>query len=372
MPSSIIPRFIHFVWVGCPIPDKQASTVLAWALKNPKYTVVLWTNQAQANSTRLRNMLGLYHNYCETPEVSQQHNTIYNLSFFNKLSNVYSNIQVRSHMRLLGVLGELSTRYFNELENRSYGGASDILRICILEKWGGIYLDTDSDPLQPLPETLEAPDGILFGVFGAGKVFCNAVIAAPKDHQYLIEIKDIMTERYDYWERKGLLAMFRRGVEDARIQMNVAKENPGLNGIALATARANLQTQMQSGALLITGPARIAIWLYQHTGGTQSPLEWLNATMSDETKIKNNLKNLKARLLQRGKSEMMVERILRLEEQKGGNTHYEPITHLEQSKMIEMFQTLIIKPHLSRPEIHQTYAFPEGYVMINSEASWIK
>lgn len=48
-----IPPKIHFVWVGKPIPAKQAGVVLEWSRRNPGYTVHLWTDRPAENAKEL-------------------------------------------------------------------------------------------------------------------------------------------------------------------------------------------------------------------------------------------------------------------------------------------------------------------------------
>ena len=37
-----IPKKIHFIWVGNPIPDKYITNILLWKQKNPEYEINLW------------------------------------------------------------------------------------------------------------------------------------------------------------------------------------------------------------------------------------------------------------------------------------------------------------------------------------------
>jgi hypothetical protein len=326
-----IPNKLHFIWVGNPIPDRQASTVLSWAMHNPGYTAILWTNEVKENVERLRQLAARFPSIMDDPSVDQQDSTHARLIVGNKTKKRYSEILVKSHLDLNEVMGRtLSPRYFKELEHRNYGGASDILRIALLKHEGGIYLDTDSDPGTDLPGSLTAEDGILFGVL-QNRGFCNAVIAAPAGHQYLDEIADAMAGDYDHWEQEGLLAQYRRGVEDARGALDQARK--GTNEQAIRNAKTQLQQQISSGTLLITGPTQVAIWLYLHTGGSHTPVAWAKDKLGPE---------------------------------------FKPSTHLQQAEVVANFQNMVVGPRLRDPAIFKKYGFPTEYVTINSEASWVK
>jgi hypothetical protein len=328
-----IPEKLHFIWVGATIPHRQASTVLSWALTNPGYEVVLWTNadKIRDNATELENVAKLFPSLIG-PSASEIKPTHAHLVLGSRTgAKKYSEIRVKPH-NAVGEMGfKMSARYQQELRARNYGGASDILRIAVLHKEGGVYLDTDSDALDALPTGMTAEDGILFGVL-RNRGFCNAVIAAPAGHKYLKEIADAMIGDYDYWEDKGLLAKYREGVEKARTGLAEAKRRGG--EAQIRSAKTKLQEQISSGTLLITGPTQVSIWLYLHVGGSYTPLGWTR------------------------------ERL--------GSPDYLPANHLEQAQVVAAFQNAVVKKLISEPAVIQKYGFPEGYVGINSEASWVK
>jgi TcdA/TcdB catalytic glycosyltransferase domain len=346
---------LHFVWVGAVIPTRQASCVLSFAIKNPLYNVTLWTNRPQENATAMKGVVDSMKTTLTAGGVRGTGNASV-LSFRVKATGQAIEIDLVAVTLLHGELGpEMKTRYEEELNERNYGGASDILRIAILKREGGIYLDTDSDAMLEL-RALDAPDGIMFGVL-EGRGFCNAVIAAPEGHGYLQEILEAIRSDYNYWERGGMLAEYRQGVTDARAKVaravEVAKTRQLLDHMAagrakvdfaadpgqIATdakvraAKTQLQQVMSSGTLLITGPTRVALWLYGHIGGNADPIRW--ATDNGVPLADCN-------------------------------------TPLKLAELMGVFQNSVVKPMLSQPDILQRYGFPSQYVRINSEASWIK
>jgi len=41
----MIPKHIHYVWVGGPLPDEQRGYVDTWQEKNPGYEFTLWNER---------------------------------------------------------------------------------------------------------------------------------------------------------------------------------------------------------------------------------------------------------------------------------------------------------------------------------------
>jgi hypothetical protein len=346
--ADIIPTTLHFIWVGSVIPKRQAACILSWMYKNPKYTVTLWTNRPAENAAFIHSMADELFNLFSS--VRRNAADVRVTRRIDERTIILSCTDVSQSRETLGEA--LWARYEDEITERNYGGASDILRIAVLMKVGGIYLDTDSDALLELP-TLTAKDGIMFGRLEG---FCNAVIAAPPDHPHLRGIMDAITSDYDYWDRLGLLAGYRAGVQDARLAVTAAtnanaryqelssRENlPAVQAGILAqlpikkaelrAAKSILQQQMMSGTLLVTGPTRIALWLYMHTGGVDTPLTWA---------------------------------------QRKGVPQDQYNTHLKMAVLFATFQNTVVKPMLNQPDVIERYGFPKAYVKINSEASWIR
>lgn len=328
-----IPDKIHFIWVGGTIPVRQGSTVLSWALRNPAYKTQLWTNKPEENAVAIERIAGSFPSLVDDPSVltAPWKKGEARVVMMSRQLKKPVEVHCRHHAKLHSQMGlKLTARFFSELANRNFGGASDILRIAALQEEGGIYLDTDSDAMDSLPGNLTAEDGVLFGVLDQ-RGFCNAVIAAPAGHPYLLEIAEAMTADYEYWERKGLLSKYRRGVEEARAGLVAAKV--GGNERVIKAAKTRLQQNISSGTLLITGPTRVAIWLYLHTGGSYTPGAWARDRLGEEFRADN---------------------------------------HLKQAELLSNFQNMVVGPHIKEPNILRAYGFPSKYVRINSEASWVK
>ena len=84
-----IPKIIHFIWLGAPMPEWYAKNIEDWKNKNPDFEVKIWGNE----------------------EVEE-------------------------------FLPEMKTKTLY-LASPSWGNKSDILRYEILKKYGGLYVDVD-------------------------------------------------------------------------------------------------------------------------------------------------------------------------------------------------------------------------------------
>jgi len=67
-----------------------------------------------------------------------------------------------------------------------YGRIPDILRYALLWKFGGVYIDTDFEPLKPFDELLE--DKRPFLGWEDDRRLCTAVFGAPKAHPAIAEL----------------------------------------------------------------------------------------------------------------------------------------------------------------------------------------
>jgi len=102
-----IEKNIHFIWIGSPVPEKYALTVVNCQRINPHYTVFFWIDE---------------HTTITLPVVMKQ-------------------------------VSEIKDESLDKLNN--YGFKADILRLHIVYKYGGIYSDVDSVWLKPLDENFD-------------------------------------------------------------------------------------------------------------------------------------------------------------------------------------------------------------------------
>jgi inositol phosphorylceramide mannosyltransferase catalytic subunit len=94
MQELLIPKKLHFIWLGSPLPEKYKPLIQSWIDFNPGWECKIW-NDADAQAYDFENK-----------------------DMFNQEAN--------------------------------YGAKSDILRYAILEKEGGVYIDVDYECLKNL------------------------------------------------------------------------------------------------------------------------------------------------------------------------------------------------------------------------------
>lgn len=142
IPNTVIPKIIHFIWLGGkPIPPfplltlHDNSTTInkvnsqrwnecmqSWAKHHPSsrgWTIQLWTEENICSSIRM------------------QHNAV------NNEKEQHDNQTIISSLQLDVATMQNSEGYKYAMKIGNYGMASDILRLEILNKVGGVYVDID-------------------------------------------------------------------------------------------------------------------------------------------------------------------------------------------------------------------------------------
>jgi hypothetical protein len=151
----VIPKVFHQIWVGPqPLPDEFKELQSGWRRLHPSWELKLWTDaNLPANLVR--------------PEVYE----------------------------LL----------------RQPGERADILRLELLSRFGGVYVDVDFEALKPIDELL---DGVpaFFGALDSGRI-SNAIIGSVPGHPYFARALDELRPRMTYGpvdrERTGPLLLDR-------------------------------------------------------------------------------------------------------------------------------------------------------------------
>lgn len=134
----VIPKKIHQVWVGSKIPDKYKRLTQTWQYQHPDWEYKLWTDD-----------------------------------------------DVES-------FGMSSINSFNSVDNK--GGKADIFRYEIVNRYGGIYADTDFDCIKPFDDFLHLDFFCGTGYIENPCVFNGLFGCAPK-HPILQTLIDIINKK---------------------------------------------------------------------------------------------------------------------------------------------------------------------------------
>lgn len=135
-----IPKLVHFVWIGPPMPDYAKSVMAQWKKLNPKYTFLVHGEEILL------------------PRFKQGYDAI---------ADREAKVEHGKH--------ELATK-------------SDLLRICALVKFGGFYFDLDCWPLRPLDELYSDFDNFprgFWGVDGDNVIMPNGFLGASINSPFL-------------------------------------------------------------------------------------------------------------------------------------------------------------------------------------------
>lgn len=78
----------------------------------------------------------------------------------------------------------------------THAGRSDVLRYEILARVGGVYVDTDVEPLRAFDDLLAKPDPFIG--WEDGNLLCPTVIGSPPGHPAI----EALIEALPYWSRR--------------------------------------------------------------------------------------------------------------------------------------------------------------------------
>ena len=132
--SKKIPRIIHHIWLGSPIPKRYKYFINTWKIKNPEWKLIFWDE-----------------------------NKLNDLEMVNK--DLY-------------------------LRLKNYGAKSDVARLEILYQIGGFYLDTDFECLNKIDESLLFNDFIAGTIFNFYPEIANGFIAAKPGSKFILQCLD--------------------------------------------------------------------------------------------------------------------------------------------------------------------------------------
>ena len=166
-----IPKILHFIWFGSELPDYAKFSIENFRNVNPDFEI----NLVQRNKNEIDNII------------------------FGNTTDVIDNTIKKSIKRILSfdsfVNFQLTTIYINGIKLEQI--LADVVRIELLNEFGGIYLDCDTFPRKPFDENILNNDffivkrsqngGMFRDNFFMGKMKNNHNIINP----YTIEATEI-------------------------------------------------------------------------------------------------------------------------------------------------------------------------------------
>ena len=202
---------IHFIWMGCALPAKYQKRVIKWAKLNRDWTVNLWVLEAFLD-----------------PVAELQHWMMMYESANIRIRGIQANQQLIVNQNLIQAFASEVRHAGAEKYRNNWGAASDILRVAILCEEGGLYLDTDVDPGDPLGK-LKAPQGFLVHKIKKGSVANDAMYADRKKHNFFQLYAAMLTHGYTQLLQDTLTLQKRRVNEEGeKLQGTVQTSGPGM------------------------------------------------------------------------------------------------------------------------------------------------
>ena len=169
--TTEIPPFVHFIWLGSPIPQKYLDNIEKWSqLALGFEKIYLWFDSRLVSSAKIAEQIsGLKQGAAEIVQ-----------------KDVASDLQAvpSCYPKEVGLVPRSEEAWYKKLYTDqpfpNWGAASDLLRVAILYQMGGLYCDTDvywaSKEPQKVLSNFQSPIGYRFSNNNA---IINDFIACP-------------------------------------------------------------------------------------------------------------------------------------------------------------------------------------------------
>jgi hypothetical protein len=121
--ANLVPKLLHFIWIGEDIPVTYIENIKTWSARNRDYKLILWSDQQiKFERPLVKADQGFFdYEFGDIEELKKE--------FFHTFPRLIGYLERESHGKF-----------------PNYAAASDILRLLILYKLGGVYIDTDEIP----------------------------------------------------------------------------------------------------------------------------------------------------------------------------------------------------------------------------------
>ncbi|MFD9123242.1 glycosyltransferase [Kitasatospora sp. NPDC059571] len=192
-----IPHTLHSIWLGGPLRDHGAThafreNVAAAARALPGFDVVVWTDVPRAQFDDARSSPLARRDTGRLAEVRSMLDWARDNGV--RLVNVDEVFSAGTPMDLQALYRTETAKQIGP----GYAAASDILRIEILKRFGGVYSDGDNTPSANLgmevQRIADSPHGFAVGTEMGRNT--NAVLVSPAGHRFLDAYQDAFTDNY--------------------------------------------------------------------------------------------------------------------------------------------------------------------------------
>jgi len=188
-PRHDIPKNIHLIWLGSPMRHSHVSRTIEWKKLNAECDVTIWTD----------------------PEFQLITENVFSNSSItvNTITSIDMSYNLLKWAEALVKPGDNSP---------NYAAASDIYRMCILDNYGGWYVDTDIQPFDI--GTVFINEFLQFHFFGArdnklvSELYPSVIAAKPrslltrKGLEFLEELShECITEKYNQMIRSDIASI---------------------------------------------------------------------------------------------------------------------------------------------------------------------
>tara|TARA_Y100000034_G_scaffold126713_1_gene178370 strand:+ start:5660 stop:6433 length:774 start_codon:yes stop_codon:yes gene_type:complete len=228
-----IPKIIHQIWIGGhPMPNALKDCIKTVKEKHPSWDYILWTDDNLPENFSLRREYD-------------------GVEGFQKLCDSHPNVE--------------------------FGRKGDVLRMEVLWKYGGVYLDTDVEALKPIDKLLNGHELVMGYEHNNWKG--TAIIAAIAGSKMLEAPMSLIKYRHTkrgFEDLRNELMMSRVGQKQKYMSISPYLGGPGMWNRALHTSR---EEYYQTDKVKFYPPEYFYPWRY---GKAKKIKDWQVPSNSDD------------------------------------------------------------------------------------------
>ncbi|CAE7883745.1 MCA1, partial [Symbiodinium sp. KB8] len=132
--EKAVPKIMHFLWFCSPVPERIVRRMMKFALMNPTWKVMILVDKPPEQSEL---------ELLNSPEVSSRPGGAIIVHYLASYADDFRNMDILRWIRNLS----LDPKHLHVC-----AGMSDVARLEVMFKYGGIYMDTDFLPDRPFAD----------------------------------------------------------------------------------------------------------------------------------------------------------------------------------------------------------------------------